>query len=308
MTFVHLPVLSSEVVEHLAVDDPQVYVDLTSGGGGHASLIIERFPNARAVLIDRDPDAVLHLKEKFKGFKNVTVVRSKAGEVDKVLFLLKIDKADIILADLGVSSHQFDTPSRGFSVKSEGPFDMRMDGESDFNALDFLKKLTEFELKNILSEYAQERESGRVARALKQAVSSGASTTLEFAEAVRKAKRFFPKGIDPATQVFMAIRMAVNDEMGELEKMLERSFKLLSDGGRMGIITFHSTEDRIVKRFFRERKEGLPYYIDGDKGDIVSCSNVKVEKPFIPDSREIGLNPRSRSAKLRIIEKLKTDK
>ena len=137
---------------------------------------------------------------------------------------------------------------------------------------------------------------------------SGASTTLEFAEAVRKAKKFFPKGIDPATQVFMAIRMAVNDETGELGKMLEKSFKLLSDGGKMGVISFHSTEDRIVKRFFRERKEGLPYYIDGDKENIVCSGKVKVEKPFVPGSGEIGANPRSRSAKLRIIEKIKTDK
>jgi len=306
MTFVHLPVLSSEVVEHLAVDGARVYIDLTSGGGGHAELILNKYPQTRAILLDRDPDAVSHLKEKFSGYSNVSVVKANASEIDKVSFLMKIQKADIILADLGVSSHQFDTPQRGFSVKNEGPLDMRMDKDSDFTALDFLKKVTEQELKNILSEYAQERESGRVARALKKAMEEGAATTLQFAQAIRKAKKFHPKGIDSATQVFMAIRMAVNNETGELEKLLKKSFNLLSDNGKMGIITFHSTEDRIVKRFFAQRREGLPVYLDDKGTEVVPSGIVDVPKPIMPHEDEIKQNPRARSAKLRILKKLTT--
>ncbi len=300
MSFVHKPVLSSEVIEHLAVNDPETYVDLTSGGGGHAELILNKYPGIKAILIDRDSDAVDHLKEKFKNMKNVTAVKSEAGNLDKVMFLLKIRSADIILADLGVSSHQFDTASRGFSMKQDGPMDMRMDNGSGVTALEYIRSVTETELKNILSEYAQERESLRVAKALKNAVENGAMTTIEFADAIKKAKKFVPKGIDAATQVFMALRMAVNDEVGELEKLLKKSFSCLSERGKMGIITFHSTEDRIVKRFFRERKEGLPYYIESK---TVTSSDVKVYKPFVPTEEEVKINHRARSAKLRILEK-----
>ncbi len=303
MNFTHRPVLSSEVVEHLAVKDPQVYIDLTSGGGGHAELFISRYPKIKAVLIDRDLTAVDFLKNKFKDCSNVKVVKSNAGALDKILFLLKINRADIILADLGVSSHQLDTPSRGFSVKHDGLLDMRMDIEETTTALDFLKKVSEKELKKILSEYAQERESGRVARALKKAVSEGKKTTLELAEIVKNTKRFFPRGIDPATQVFMAIRMAVNNEMTELKKMLERSFATLSENGKMGVITFHSTEDRVVKNFFKDRKDLLPYYIEDKVDNIVPAGKVKVYKPVLPSEKEIEKNPRSRSAKLRILEK-----
>jgi 16S rRNA (cytosine1402-N4)-methyltransferase len=301
MTIVHQSVLRSEVLENLVVDNPEVYVDLTSGAGGHAEAFIDKYEGIQAILLDRDNDAVAHLKEKFNGVNTVKVVKSDAGSLDKVMFLLKIRKADIILADLGVSSHQFDTASRGFSIKHEGPMDMRMDQDIKMTALDYIKSVTETELKNILSEYAQERESGRVAKALKNAAENGAITTTEFAQAVKKAKRFFPRGIDPATQVFMALRMAVNNETGQLEKMLRKAFKVLSTGGKLGIITFHSTEDRIVKKFFRERKEGLPYY---DDNKTIQSGFTKVYKPLLPKNEEIENNPRSRSAKLRIIEKL----
>ena len=303
MDFVHVPVLFNEVVASFN-NDPEVFVDLTSGGGGHDAGILEKYPNVRAVLVDRDIDAVAHLKEKFASFPNVTVVHSAFSEIDKVLFLLQIPKVDIIFADLGVSSFQFDTPHRGFSMQKDGPMDMRMDSTSEFTALDFIKSSTEGELRNILSLYAQEREAGTVARVLKKCADAGMTRTMQFADEIRKAKRYGKKGIDPSTQVFMALRMAVNNELGELESALKKSFPLLSEKGIMGIITFHSTEDRIVKNFFRDRKNCVPYYAgEGDTVPVTDESAFSVDV-VSPAEAECAENPRARSAKLRILKKL----
>ncbi|MBP5406516.1 16S rRNA (cytosine(1402)-N(4))-methyltransferase RsmH [bacterium] len=301
MDFIHVPVLLDEVLSSFD-NNPEVFVDLTSGGGGHDAEILKKYPDVRAVLIDRDLDAVAHLKEKFTSFPNVTVVHSAFSDVDKILFLLKIPRVDIVFADLGVSSFQFDTPHRGFSMQKSGPMDMRMDATSQLTALDFIKNSTEGGLRNILSEYAQEREAGTVARTLKKCADDGMTTTLEFAEAIRKAKKYAKKGIDPSTQVFMALRMAVNDELGELERALKKSFPLLSEKGIMGIITFHSTEDRIVKNFFRDRKNNVPYYEDERENVPVDKKGKFETEMILPDAGECGRNPRARSAKLRILK------
>ena len=303
MSFLHIPVLFDEVLSSFD-NNPEVFVDLTSGGGGHDAGILKKYPKVRAVLIDRDLDAVSHLKEKFASFPNVTVVHSAFSDIDKVLFLLQIKKADIIFADLGVSSFQFDTPHRGFSMQKDGPMDMRMDSTSQFTALDFIKSSTEGELRNILSLYAQEREAGTVARTLKKCADAGMTTTLQFADEIRKAKRYGKKGIDPSTQVFMALRMAVNNELGELETALKKSFPLLSDKGIMGVITFHSTEDRIVKNFFRDRKNGLPYYSDERDSIPVSSRSAFSVSMISPSTEECEKNPRARSAKLRILKSI----
>lgn len=302
MDFVHVPVMFDEVLSSFD-NDPLVYVDLTSGGGGHDAGILEKYPNVKAVLVDRDQDAVAHLKEKFASFPNVTVVHAPFSEIDKVMFLLQIPKADIVFADLGVSSFQFDTPHRGFSMQKDGPMDMRMDKTSQLTALDFIKSSTEGELRNILSLYAQEREAGTVARALKKCAEEGMTTTLQFADAIRKAKRYAKRGIDPSTQVFMALRMAVNDELGELESALKKAFPLLSDKGIMGVITFHSTEDRIVKNFFRDRKNGVPFYAD-ERDAVPVCSNASFAVDMItPTDEECDRNPRARSAKFRLLKR-----
>ena len=302
MDFVHVPVMFDEVLSSFD-NKPAVFVDLTSGGGGHDAGILEKYPNVRAILIDRDTDAVSHLKEKFASFPNVTIVNAPFSEIDKVLFLLQIPKVDIVFADLGVSSFQFDTPQRGFSMQKEGPMDMRMDKTSSLTALDFIKNSTEGELRNILSLYAQEREAGTVARTLKRCADEGMTTTMQFADEIRKAKRYAKKGIDPSTQVFMALRMAVNDELGELETALKKAFPLLSDKGIMGIITFHSTEDRIVKNFFRDRKNKVPFYVDG-KNTVPFCDEASCAVEMItPTDEECVRNPRARSAKLRILKK-----
>ena len=182
--------------------------------------------------------------------------------------------------------------------------DMRMDSTSAMTALDFIKNSTEGELRNVLSLYAQEREAGIVARTLKKCAEEGCTTTLEFAEAVKKAKRYGKKGIDPATLVFMALRMAVNDEIGELEKGLKRAFPLLSDKGIFGVITFHSTEDRVVKNFFRERKNQTPYYIE-DRDEVPVQSNGIFDTTLVvPQPEECDKNPRARSAKFRVLRKI----
>lgn len=303
MDFVHVPVLYNEVLASFD-NEPAVFVDLTSGGGGHDAGVLEKYPNVRAVLIDRDQDAVAHLKEKFAGLQNVTVVNAPFSEIDKVLFLLQIPKADIVFADLGVSSFQFDTPHRGFSMQKDGPMDMRMDRNSSLTALDYIKSSTEGELRNILSLYAQEREAGTVARTLKRCADEGMTTTLQFAEEIRKAKKYAKKVIDPSTQVFMAIRMAVNNELGELETALKRAFPLLSDKGIMGVITFHSTEDRIVKNFFRDRKNKVPFYVDeNDTVPVCDGSSFSVDM-ITPTDEECGRNPRARSAKFRVLKRV----
>jgi len=304
MTFKHEPVMLNEVLENVYCEGPTVYLDLTSGGGGHAGAFIDKYPQVAAVLLDRDGDAVEHLKDKFKEESRVKVMRSKFSELDKALFLLQSQKPDMIFADLGVSSHQLDVAGRGFSINKDGPFDMRMDQRQDDSALDYIKKTSAPDLKNILSVYAQEREAGKISRVLKECVDDGLETTSAIATRIRAAKKYAKKRLDPATLVFMAIRMAVNDEIGEIEKMLKKAFVALSENGVMGIITFHSTEDRVVKNFFRDRKQGVPFYSDADEKIPFTYGKVEVSKVIGPSIDEVSVNPRSRSAKLRVLRKV----
>lgn len=303
MNFSHCPVMINEVIESFGRLSPRTYLDLTAGGGGHAAHIINKFNGLSAVLLDRDGDAVSHLQEKFKDNPRVTVVKSKSSDLDRILFLLKIKSVDLILADLGVSSHQFDTPERGFSIMKDGPLDMRMDKTCGQTALDLIKNSKESFLKEILSSYAQEREANKIARVLKKCAEEGMTSTFEFARAIRNAKKYGKKGIDPATQVFMALRMEVNNEMGELETMLKKGFSRLSSIGAMGVISFHSTEDRAVKNFFRNISRKMPYYINEKDTVPYIPEDVVLAGPFYPGESEISENPRSRSAKLRVIFK-----
>lgn len=303
MTFTHEPVMLNEVLENVFCDSPDFYVDLTSGGGGHAGAFLNKYPQMKAVLFDRDGDAVKHLKEKFAEEARVSVVRSRFSDLDKMLFLLKSDSPDIIFADLGVSSHQLDVGKRGFSIMHDGPFDMRMDTRQEVSALEYIRNTDASEIKRILSVYAQEREAGKMSRVLKDCVEEGLNMTSQIAERIRSAKKHSKKNIDPATLVFMAIRMAVNDEIGEIERMLKKAFVALKENGVLGIITFHSTEDRVVKNFFRDRKNQVPFYSDADETVPYKYEKVKVEKVIIPSDEEIKRNPRARSAKLRVLRK-----
>lgn len=293
----HRPVLLADF-SRMAPDQVSVYVDLTAGGGGHAEQIARRYPAARLILIDRDKEAVERLKEKFAGMERVTVVHGRSGEVDKWLFLLKLRKADFIFADLGVSSYQLDDPARGFNFKSEAALDLRMDATGGETALDLIRRLTEKELQEILSSYGEERESRTVAKALKKAAAEGKRTVKEFRDAIAAAKRFRPARIDPATQTLMALRIAVNDELGEVERMLERAFVSLAPDGVLGVISFHSLEDRIVKRFFVDRRGQVPL---PRPFDDLPPRPVTVMKAVRPTEEEVLVNPRSRSAKMRVL-------
>jgi len=304
MTFSHEPVMLNEVLENVFCQNPGVYLDLTSGGGGHAQAFINKYSGIKAVLLDRDGDAIKHLKEKFADKERVNVVRSNFSDLDKALFLLQSETPDMIFADLGVSSHQLDAGERGFSIMNDGPFDMRMDQRQENSALDFVRNTPAHEIKRILSVYAQEREAGKISRVLKDCINEGLDTTSQIASRIRSAKRYGKKGLDPATLVFMAIRMAVNDEIGEIEKMLRKAFVALSDTGVLGIITFHSTEDRVVKNFFRDRKQGVPFYSDADEMSPYKYGKVETSKVILPSQEEISVNPRARSAKLRVLRKI----
>lgn len=295
----HRPVLLAEFAR-TAPERLSVYVDLTAGGGGHAEQIARRYPAARLVLIDRDRAAVDRLKEKFAGMERVTVVHGRAGEVDKILFLLKLRKADFIFADLGVSSFQLDDPERGFGFKGDGPLDMRMDATRGMTALDLIRRSTEAELQEILSRFGEERESKTVAKALKKAAAAGRTTTKEFRDAIVAAKRFKAGRIDPATQSFMALRIAVNEELAEVERMLERAYLSLSPEGVLGVITFHSLEDRLVKHFFTDRRQQMP--LPEPFADSLPRP-VTIVKAVAPEPAEVEVNPRSRSAKLRVLIK-----
>ncbi len=295
----HRPVLLAEFAR-TAPERLSVYVDLTAGGGGHAEQIARRYPAARLVLIDRDRAAVDRLKEKFAGMERVTVVHGRAGEVDKILFLLKLRKADFIFADLGVSSFQLDDPERGFGFKGDGPLDMRMDATRGMTALDLIRRSTEAELQEILSRFGEERESKTVAKALKKAAAAGRTTTKEFHDAIVAAKRFKAGRIDPATQSFMALRIAVNEELAEVERMLERAYLSLSPEGVLGVITFHSLEDRLVKHFFTDRRQQMP--LPEPFADSLPRP-VTIVKAVAPEPAEVEVNPRSRSAKLRVLIK-----
>ncbi len=299
--FSHIPVLAHHVLELLSLENPKTYLDLTAGGGGHAELFLNKYKNLNAILIDRDPDAVAHLTEKFSGNKRVKCVHAKASELDKIMFLLKSARPDIILADLGVSSYQFDTKSRGFSFDKEALLDMRMDFSSGMTALELIASKRESELQEILSRFGEERESKTVARALKKGVEEGLTTTTEFQKLIALVKHHEKRGINPATKSFMALRIAVNNEMDELALMLEKGYRLLNLGGKMGIISFHSIEDRIAKHFFQARKDDPVFYTPGGYND---AEGVKVYKFAEASDEEISENPRSRSAKLRVIEKL----
>ncbi len=295
--FSHLPVMPNEVLDLLSVENPFLYVDFTSGGGGHAELFFNKYPNMRLLLLDRDEDAIVHLKNKFAGENRVIVAHYASSELEKVLFLTKNRGADIILGDLGVSSYQFDEGERGFSFRFDAFMDMRMDRTKGFTAVEMLKDIDEKELVWVLSNYGEERESKRVAALLKKLAAEGETSTVKFAEEIVKIKKHSKSKIHPATQVFQALRIAVNGEMEELDKMLESGFEKLMPCGKMGFITFHSLEDRKVKRFFQSLREGDP--LTGQP-----LNDINILKAISPSDEECRENPRSRSAKLRVVKKL----
>jgi len=301
---IHRPVMRTEAVRFLAPDRGGIYVDGTVGLGGHAAAILAAGPEARLIGIDRDPQALRYAAERLAQFGNrVTLVHGNYRDLTEILSNLGIDAIDGFLLDLGLSSLQLDAPERGFSFRADGPLDMRMDPTQETSAADLVNEASVEELARILRDYGEERFAGRIARAIANA--RPIETTGALAEVVRRAipRRFHERRIDPATRTFQALRIAVNDELRNLQDGLAAGFAALSSGGVIVVISFHSLEDRIVKRFFR--KLATPRYESLAPGPpLPPQAEVLTKKPLRPSEEEIGENPRARSAKLRACRKL----
>ncbi len=307
MSFSHLPVLLSETIEGLNIKSNGIYVDGTAGGGGHSSEILKEIESGKLYSIDRDPDAIKTVTERFKNEPCSQIVRGRFGDMKELLNALDVYEVDGVLLDIGVSSHQLDTPERGFSFHEDAPLDMRM-SQSGESARDLVNNLPYAELARIISTYGEEKFASSIARNIVKAREEREiETTLELAEIIKASvpQRVRREG-HPARQTFQAIRIAVNDEFGELERGLDSAFELLRAGGRLAVITFHSIEDRITKQKMNSWAQGctcpkdFPVCVCGNKPKV----KIITRKPITASESELEKNPRSRSAKLRICEKL----
>lgn len=303
----HVPVLLEPVIGLLNPQFGQVYLDGTAGLGGHAAAVLERIgESGRAILVDRDDTAQRALAERFADDPRVEL--RKASFLEAAQELVEAGReVDLILLDLGVSSPQFDEGERGFSFKAEAPLDMRMDRSQELTAAEVVNKWPELELERILSEYGEEFKARSVAAAIVD--QRPFTTTTQLAGVVRRAA-YHTKDIDPATKTFQAIRIAVNDELRQLAEALPLMVQLLVPGGRLAVISFHSLEDRIVKQFIDQEVKAC---ICPPKQPICTCGHTaslrKITKhPVVADASELAINPRSRSAKLRVAEKINKNK
>lgn len=307
MEFSHKPVLFAETVEALQIKPNGVYVDGTAGGGGHSAAIAARLSEGgRLICIDQDPDAIAVLQERIGGLPQVTIVQENFARIDSVLSSLELPGADGILIDLGVSSHQLDTPERGFSFHTDAPLDMRM-SQQGTTAAELINTLDERSLTRILSEYGEERYARSIARNIvRTREQEPMKTTLQLAELVKASMPAAARreGGHPARRTFQALRIAVNGELDMLSAGLDAMFERLNPGGRLAAITFHSLEDRMVKQRFASWCEGC---ICPPDFPVCVCGRTpRARLPFKvkgPSAQELEANPRSRSAKLRAVEK-----
>lgn len=306
MEFVHKPVLFDEAIDALDIKSDGIYLDGTAGGGGHSGEIASRLICGRLISVDQDPDAISVLTKKFAGNDKVTVVHNNFDNIDSILNTLDIDSVDGVLLDLGVSSYQLDTAERGFSFHNDAPLDMRM-SKQGATAADLVNTLDEASLSKILWEYGEERYARRIAGAIiKNRQVKNIETTLELVDIIKSAIPAAARreGGHPARRSFQALRIAVNDELGRLKVTLDAAFNRLSIGGRLVVITFHSLEDRIVKQKFSELCKGCVCPPDFP---ICVCGNKQIAAmPFkskAPTEKELELNPRSRSARVRAVER-----
>ncbi len=308
MNFSHKPVLLEETIDALNIKPNGIYVDGTAGGGGHSSEILKRLsPNGRLISIDQDPDAIEAVTERFKDYKNSIICKGNFSDVVSIVNSLGIESIDGIMLDIGVSSRQLDTPERGFSFHYDAPLDMRM-SQSGASAYDLVNQLSYEQLVKIISRYGEERFAKQITRAIiREREKQPIATTLQLAEiikaAVPAAKR---REGHPARQTFQALRIAVNGELDRLEEGLQGGFELLKPGGRMAVITFHSLEDRIVKRAMAKWCTGctcpkdFPVCVCGNKPK----AELALRKPAEASEKELSENPRARSARLRAVTKL----
>lgn len=295
-----------ECIEALNIRPDGLYIDGTFGRGGHSREIAKRLgPKGRLICVDRDISAIEYGKAEFEQYKNVSFIK---GEFCNIPSLIS-EKADGILLDLGVSSPQLDEASRGFSYMEDGPLDMRMDREAPVSAKDIVNTCSCDEIKRILFEYGEERYSAKIASAIvRRRERKGIETTLELVEIIKSAMpaSALREKQHPAKRSFQGLRIAVNDEMGEIERLLEKLPDILAPRGRAAIITFHSLEDRIVKHAYRKAENpctcpsSIPVCVCGKRPTL----KIITKKPILPSAEEIEKNPRSRSAKLRIAERI----
>lgn len=307
MEFSHVSVMLEESINGLNIKPDGIYVDGTAGGAGHSCEIAKHLnENGLLIALDRDPDAVIAASERLSVYKNAKVIRSNYSQLREVLDSLGIDKVDGVLMDLGVSSHQLDTGSRGFSYHVDAPLDMRM-SQDGMSASDVVNSYSEKELAKIIFEFGEEKFSRQIAANIVKARElSPVKTTLELAEIIKNSvPQKVRRDKNPCKKTFQAIRIAVNGELEHLSKGIDDAFYSLKSGGRLAVITFHSLEDRLVKQRFAGWCRGctcppdFPQCICGNKpqGKLVNRKPIEAEK------EELEKNNRSRSAKLRIIER-----
>lgn len=310
MKFEHTSVLLEEVLDNLAIRPDGIYVDGTLGGGGHSFHILERLTDGgRLIGIDQDTDAIAAAAQRLAPFGDaVTIVHDNYEHIGEVLEDLSIPEVDGILLDLGVSSYQLDNPERGFTYRTDAPLDMRMDRSSSLTARDIVNTWSQEELARILREYGEERCASRIAaNIVRRRQVRPLETTGELSEIVRASipARMREKGGNPDKRTFQAIRIACNRELDVLQDSLDRMIDLLSPGGRLCVITFHSLEDRIVKNAFRRNEKPcicppeFPVCVCGRE----SKGRVVTRRAITPSARELEVNRRSASAKLRVFEK-----
>ena len=308
--FTHRPVMLEECIEGLDIRPDGIYLDGTLGRAGHSREIAKRLSTGRLICVDRDQAALDAAQERLAPWLDkVELVHSNFDQVDQILDRLSLPGVDGMLFDLGVSSPQLDDGSRGFSYMADAPLDMRMDREEGLTAAEIVNGWPQEELRRIISQYGEERFAPQIARAIvRRRVDRPISTTLELVEVIRSAMP--PKALrekqHPAKRTFQAIRIAVNDELASVDRVLQRAVPRLNRGGRLAVITVHSLEDRIVKTGLAGFARGctcppdFPVCVCGRTPDV----KLIHKKPILPSEREIEENPRARSAKLRLAEKL----
>jgi 16S rRNA (cytosine1402-N4)-methyltransferase len=306
----HIPVLQEEVLQYLDVSGKNLIIDGTLGDGGHSEQILQQMgPQGRVLGIDQDLDALKRAKERLKSFGDrITFYHGNFRDIEAILAERKIEGADGILLDLGVSSRQLDTPERGFSFMKNGPLDMRMNQKGEATAADLLENLSDEELKLIIKDYGEERHYKNIVHEIRKAQSKKPiTTTIHLKQILSSAvKHSRPSKIHVATKTFQALRIAVNHELESLEEGLKSSLQALKPGGRLVVISFHSLEDRRVKNFFRSEAKGCscpprsPICICGRKRTL----KILTRKVVVPSAIEIRNNPRSSCAKLRAAERI----
>ncbi len=305
-TFAHATVLLNEAVDALQVKPDGVYVDGTFGRGGHSRLILQRLgAQGRLIALDKDPTAIA--AGCAIGDARFTLVHSGFEQLAQVLQAQGVDKVDGVLLDLGVSSPQLDDEQRGFSFRFDAPLDMRMDTSGGQTAAEWLASVEEKELAEVIRDYGEERFAGKIARTIVAARKERPiETTKQLSDIVAQCVRTREPGKNPATRTFQAIRIYINRELEELENILPQCVEQLKAGGRMSIISFHSLEDRIVKRFMRDMAQGdkVPKFVPIRAADVPQGKLKLIGKPVYASEAELAANPRARSAVLRVAERL----